>query len=103
MSNEGFKTRKLVKMVEEKEVIEKMMQVEEGHECHHPNLRDQQFVLLLKVTQANDRLLPIGGFTSRAMIQMICDIMGVIPKEADILRPRGSDRNRGPVLYSRSV
>ena len=72
-------------MVEEKEVIEKMTQVEEGDECHHLNLRDQQFVLLLKVTQANGRLLPIGGFMSRAMIQMICDIMGVIPKEADIL------------------
>ena len=48
-------------------------------------LRDQQFVLLLRVTQANGRLLPIGGFMSRAMIQMICDIAGVIPKEADIL------------------
>ena len=72
-------------MVEEKEVIEKMTQVEEGDECHHPNLRDQQFVLPLKVKQANGRLLPIGGFTSRAMIQMICDIMGVIPKKADIL------------------
>ena len=42
-------------------------------------------MLLLRVTQANGRPLPIGGFTSRAMIQMICDIMGVIPKEADIL------------------
>ena len=62
-----------------------MTQVEEDDECHHPNLRDQQFMLLLKVTQANGRLLPIGGFTSRAMIQKICDIMGVIPKEADIL------------------
>ena len=72
-------------MVEEKEVIEKMMQVEEGDQCHHPDLRDQQFVLLLRVTQANGRLLPIAGFTSRTMIQMICDIMGVIPKEADIL------------------
>ena len=72
-------------MVEEKEVIEKMTQVEEGDECHHPDLRDQQFVLLLRVTQANGRLLPIGGFMSRAMIQMICDITGVIPKEADIL------------------
>ena len=40
-------------MVEEKEVIEKMTQVEEGDECHHPDLRDQQFVLLLRVTQAN--------------------------------------------------
>ena len=41
---------------------------------------------------------------SRAMIQMICDIMGLIPKEADTLTaPGGSDRNRGPILYSRSV
>ena len=72
-------------MVEEKEVIEKMMQVEEGDENHHPDLRDQQFVLLLRVMQANGRLLPIWGFMSRAMIQMICDIMGVIPKEAAIL------------------
>ena len=72
-------------MAEEKEVIEKMTQEEEGDACHCPNLRDQQFVLLLKVTQANGRPLPIGGFTSRAMIRMICDIRGVIPKEADIL------------------
>ena len=62
-----------------------MTEVEEGDECHHPDLRDQQFVLLLRVTQANGRPLPIGGFMSRPMIQMICDIMGVIPKEADIL------------------
>ena len=72
-------------MVEEKEVIEKMTQVEEGDECHSPDLRDQQFVLLLRVTKANGRPMPIGGFMSRAMIQMICDIMGVLPKEADIL------------------
>ena len=51
-------------MVEEKEVIEKMTQVEEGDECHCPDLRDQQFVLLMRVTQANDRPLPIGGFTN---------------------------------------
>ena len=49
------------------------------------DLRDQQFVLLLRITQANGRPLPTGGFMSRAMIQMICDIMGEIPKEADIL------------------
>ena len=42
-------------------------------------------MLLLRLTQANGRPLPIGGFTNRAMIQMICDITGVIPKEADIL------------------
>ena len=31
-------------MAEEKEVIEKIMQVEEDYECHCPDLRDQQFV-----------------------------------------------------------
>ena len=62
-----------------------MTQVEKGDECHHPNLRDQHFVLLLRVIQANGRLLLIGGFMSRAMVQMICDTMGVVPKEADIL------------------
>ena len=49
------------------------------------DLKDQLFVLLLRVTQTNGRLLPIGGFMSRAMTQMIHDIMGLIPKEVDIL------------------
>ena len=31
-------------MVKEKEVMEKIMQVEEGDECHHLDPRDQQFV-----------------------------------------------------------
>ena len=73
-------------MTKEKEVMEKITQVEEGDKCHHPDPRDQQFVLLLRVTQANGRPLPIEGFMSRAMVQMICDIMGVIPKEVEILR-----------------
>ena len=72
-------------MAKEKEVMEKITQVEEGDECHHPDPRDQQFVLLLKVTQASGRLLSIEGFMSRAMVQMICDVMGVIPKEVEIL------------------
>ena len=55
-------------MVEEKEVMEKITQVEESDECPHPDPRDQQFVLLLKVTQANDRPLPMEGFMSRAMV-----------------------------------
>ena len=42
-------------------------------------------MVLLRVTQANGRPLPIGGFTSRAMTQMIHDITWVIPKEVDIL------------------
>ena len=47
-------------MAEEKEVIEEMVQVEEGDNGHHTDLRDQLFVLLLRVTQANGRTLPIG-------------------------------------------
>ena len=70
-------------MVKEKEVMEKITQVEEGDECPHPNPRDQQ--LLLRVTQANGRPLPVEGFMSRAMVQMICDVTGVIPKEVEIL------------------
>ena len=62
-----------------------MVQVEVGDKCHCPDLRDQQFVLLLRVTQANERPLSTGGFMSRTMTQVIHDITGVIPKEADIL------------------
>ena len=72
-------------MVKEKEVMEKIMQVEEGDECHHPDPRDWQFVLLLRVTEANGRPLPVEGFISRAMVQMICDVTEVIPKEVEIL------------------
>ena len=71
-------------MAEEKEIIKEMAQVEEGDECHHADPKDQLFVLLLRVTQANGRPLPTGGFMSRAMTQMIHDIMGVIQKEVDI-------------------
>ena len=72
-------------MAEEKEVMEKIAPVEEGDKCHHSDPRDQQFVLLLRVTQANGRPLPMEGFMSRAMVQMICDVMAVIPKEVEIL------------------
>ena len=67
-------------MVKEKEVMEKITQVEESDECPLQDPRDWQFVLLLRVTQANGRPLPMEGFMSRAMVQMICDVTGVIPK-----------------------
>ena len=51
--------------------MEKIMQVEENDEYPHPDPRDQQFVLLLRVTQANGRPLPMEEFTSRPMVQMI--------------------------------
>ena len=72
-------------MVKEKEVMEKITQVEQNNEYPHPDPRDQQFVLLLRVTQANGRPLPIEEFMSKAMVQMICDVTGVIPKEVEIL------------------
>ena len=72
-------------MVKEKEVMEKLTQVEENEEYPHPNPRDWQFVLLLRVTQDNGRPLPVEEFMSRAMVQMICDVTGVIPKEVEIL------------------
>ena len=43
--------------------------------------REQAFVLLLRVTQANGKPLPISGFTSRAMAQMLNKIAGVILRE----------------------
>ena len=35
--------------------------------------------------QANDKPLPIGGFTGRAMSQMLHEIAGVVPKEVVIV------------------
>ena len=71
-------------MAEENE-IEEVVKFEEGDECRHPDPKDQLFVLLLRVTQGNGRPLPIGGFTSRVMTQMIHEITGVIPREVVIL------------------
>ena len=73
-------------MAEEKEVMEKITQVEDNEEYPHLNPRDHQFVLLLRVTQDDGRPLPMEEFTSRAMVQMICDVTGVIPKEVEILK-----------------
>ena len=57
------------------------MKVEEGDEHCHADPKDQLFVLLLRVIQAKGRPLPIRGFTSRVMTQMIHEITGVISKE----------------------
>ena len=45
--------------------------------------REQAFVVLSRVTQANP--LPIGGFTNRAMAQMLYEITGVTSKDIVIL------------------
>ena len=47
--------------------INEMVKAEDGDDCHQGDQNDQQFVLLLRVTQANGKPLPIGGFTGRAM------------------------------------
>ena len=47
--------------------------------------RKQPFVLLLRVTQANGKPLPIGGFTNRAMTQMLCEITGVTLRDVVVL------------------
>ena len=44
-----------------------------------------RLVLLLRVTQSNGKLLPIGGFTGRAMSQMLHEVAGVVPKEVVIM------------------
>ena len=58
----------------------------EGDEVYlRGDKREQPFVLLLRVTQASGKPLPIGGFTGRAMAQMLYEIAGVTPKEVVIL------------------
>ena len=47
--------------------------------------REQAFILLLRVTQANGKSLPIGGFTSKVMAQMLYEIAWVTPRDVVIL------------------
>ena len=72
-------------MVEEKEVMEKITQVEDNEEYPHLNPKDHQFVLLLRVTQDDGQPLPMEESMSRAMVQKICEVTGVIPKQVEIL------------------
>ena len=65
--------------------MEKITQVGDDEECSHPNFKDPQFVLLLRVIQADGQPLPVEEFTSRAVVQMICEATGVMPKEVEIL------------------
>ena len=45
----------------------KEVKVEEEKGYLREDKSEQSFVLLLRVTQASGKLLPIGGFTGRAM------------------------------------
>ena len=37
------------------------------------------------MTQSNGKPLPIGGFTGRAMSQMLSEVAGVVPKEVVVM------------------
>ena len=69
----------------ERKDIKEMIKVEDGEDYHRGGQNDQPFVLLLRVTQANGKPLPIGGFTGRAMAQLLHKIAGVVPKVVLVL------------------
>ena len=61
------------------------IKTEEGDDPFMGDENEQPFVLLLRVTQLNGKPLPIGGFTGRAMSQMLHEVAGVVPKEIVIM------------------
>ena len=71
-------------MAEGSDMSEEVKVEEEG--CYlGEDKREQSFVLLLRVTQANGKPLLIGGFTGRAMAQMLYNIAGVTPRDVVLL------------------
>ena len=82
MSSERYK--KGLMMAEGNDMSEEVKVEEEGGYLWEDK-REQSFVLLLRVTQANGKPLPIGGFTSRAMAQMLYDIAGVTSRDGVVL------------------
>ena len=84
MSSERYKKVKRSMMAEGNDTSEKVkVKEEEGY--LRGDKREQPFVLLLRVTQASGKPLPVGGFTGRAMTQMLYEIAGVTPREVVIL------------------
>ena len=69
----------------EKNDMSEIIKTEEGDDLHRRDWNDQPFMLLLRVTQSNGKPLPIGGFTGRAMAQMLHEVAGVVPKEVVII------------------
>ena len=61
------------------------VKVEEEEGYLGEDKREQSFVLLLRVTKANGKPLPIGGFTSRAITQMLYEVAVVTLRDAVIL------------------
>ena len=71
-------------MAEESNMNE-VIKTEDGDDPFVGDWNEQPFVLLLRVTQSNGKPLPIGGFTGRAMLQMLHEVAGVVPKEVVIM------------------
>ena len=57
-------------MAEESDMNE-VMKIEGGDDPYMGDRNEQPFVLLLRVTQWNGNPLPLGGFTRKAMLQML--------------------------------
>ena len=84
MSSERYKKVKGIIMAEENSMSEEV-KAEDKEGYLGDDKREQAFVLLLRVTQANGKPLPMGGCTSRAMTQMFYEITGVTPRDLVIL------------------
>ena len=72
-------------MMAEGNDMDEEVEVEEEEGYLRGDKREQPFVLLLRVTQTSGKSLPIGGFTGRAMAQMLYEIARVTPREVVIL------------------
>ena len=57
----------------------------EDKEGHLGDDKREQAFVLLRVTQGNGTPLPVGGFTSGVMAQMLYEITGVTPRDVVIL------------------
>ena len=65
--------------------MNEVIKTEEGDDTFMGNWSGQPFVLLLRVMQSSGKPLPIGGFTARAMSQMLHEVAGVVPMEVVIM------------------
>ena len=65
--------------------IEEVVNTKVGEDTFVGDQNEQPFALLLRVTQSNGKPLPIGGFTGRAMSQMLHEVAGEIPKEVVVM------------------
>ena len=82
-SSERYEKVKGLIMAEGNSMSEEVKVEDEGYLGE--DKREQAFVLLLRVTQANGKPLPIGGFTNRMMAQMLYEITGVTLRDVVIL------------------